>query len=132
MENSKPPCKKIYFQAKSFFGIHSTSLRLHFHTNSIQEYINTTDILPALSTDHSPVLISFCLENIEEKSAGFWKFNSSLLFDDQFTSILEAFIKETKTKLNSEEIDDPQIKWEFFKYEIRKFVIKFSKLRAKN
>ena len=31
LENSKPLCKKIYFQAKSFFGIYSASLRLHFH-----------------------------------------------------------------------------------------------------
>ena len=31
LENLKPLCKKIYFQAKSFFGIYSASLRLHFH-----------------------------------------------------------------------------------------------------
>ena len=90
-----------------------------------------TDILPALSTDHFPHLISFCLENSEEKSAGFWKFNSSLLLEENFAFNLEAFINETKTKLNSEEILDPQVKWEFFKYEIRRFVIKFSKCCAK-
>ena len=28
---SKSLCKKIYFQGKSFFGIYSALLRLHFH-----------------------------------------------------------------------------------------------------
>ena len=34
-------------------------------------------------------------------------------------------------KLNSEEIVDPPLKYEFFKYKIRKIVIKFSKCLAK-
>ena len=66
-----------------------------------------------------------------KKRAGFWKFNNSLLLEENFASNLEEFIKETKTKLNSEEILDPQLKWEFFKYEICKFFIKCSECRVK-
>ena len=59
------------------------------------------------------------------------KFNNSLLLEENFTPNLEEFFKETKTKLNSEEILDPQLKWESFKYEIHKFVIKYPKCCAK-
>ena len=117
--------KRYTFRQNHFSGFTQCCLDYIFISISIQEYIDATDILPALSTDHSPNLISFCLDNSEEKSAGFWKFNNSLLLEENFTSNLEAFIKKTKTKLNSEEILDPQIKWEFFKYEIDKFVINF-------
>ena len=62
-------------------------------SNSIQEYIEATDILPAVSIDDSPIWNCFCFENSEEKNAGFWKFNNSLLLEENFTSNLEEFIK---------------------------------------
>ena len=107
--------KRYTFRQNHFLGFIQRRLDYIFISNSIQEYIDATDILPALSTDHSPNLIFFCFENSEEKSAGFWKFNNSLLLEENFTSNLEAFIKETKIKLKSEEILNPQVNWEFFK-----------------
>ena len=105
-----PYVKRYTFRQNHFSGFIQRRLDYIFISNSNQEYIDATDILPALSTDHSPNPISFCLENSEEKSAGFWKSNNSLLLEENFTSYLELFIKETKIKLNSEEILDPQVK----------------------
>ena len=105
------PCVKRYtFRQNYFSGFIQCRLDYIFIYNSIQEHIDAIDILPALSTDHSQNLISFCLDNSEEKSTGSWNFNNSLLLEKNFPSNLEAFIKETKTKLNSEEILDPQVK----------------------
>ena len=126
-----PYIKGYTFRQNDFSGFIQRCLDYIFISNSIQEYIDATDILLALSTGHSHNLISFCLANSEKKSADFWKFNNSSLLEENFTSNLEAFIKETKTKLNSEEILDPQVKQEFLKYEIRKYVTIFSKCRAK-
>ena len=129
--NQKPYVKIYTFRENHFSGFIQRCLDYIFISNSIQEYIDPTNILPALSTDHSPILIPFCLENSQKKSAGFWKFNNSLLLEENFTSNLEEFFKETKTKLNSGEFFDPQLKWESSKYEIHKFVIKFSRCWAK-
>ena len=59
---------------------------------------------------------------------GFWKFNSSLLNNETFKINLKDFIKNTKSKLN---FNDTQLNWELLKYEIRKFIISYSKVIAK-
>ena len=102
-----PYVKRYTLRQNHFSGFIQRRLDYIFISNSVQEYIDATDILPAISTDYSPILISFCLENSEEKSADFWKFKNSLLLEEVSTSILEEFIKKTRTKLNSEEILDP-------------------------
>ena len=42
----------------------------------IQEFVNDINILPALSYDHSPLLISLLNEKSDKNSPGFWKFNN--------------------------------------------------------
>ena len=59
---------------------------------------------------------------------GFWKFNSSLLNNETFKINLRDFIKNTKSKLN---FNDTQLNWELLKHEIRKFIISYSKVIAK-
>ena len=60
---------------------------------------------------------------------GFWKFNSSLLNNETFKINLRNFIKNAKSKLN---FNDTQLNWELLKYEIRKFIISYSKAIAKD
>ena len=57
------------------------------------------------------------------------KFNNSLLSDNIFKEKLKQHIQDNKN--DNELSNNPQIKWEFLKYQIRKFVIRFSKMRAK-
>ena len=52
-----------------------------------------------------------------------------LLSDDIFKEELKQHIQNIKN--DNELSNDPQIKWEFLKYQIRKFTIRFSKMRAK-
>ena len=76
-----------------------------------------------------PILISFSKEKQYSKSSGFWKFNNSLLSDNIFKEKLKQHIQNIES--DNELSNDPQIKWEFLKYQIRKFTIRFSKTRAK-
>ena len=55
-----------------------------------------------------------------------WKFNNSLLQDENFAKEFKKYIKEFKTR-DTENVLDEQMKWDFLKYEIRKFCIAFSK-----
>ena len=52
-----------------------------------------------------------------------------LLSDNIFKEKLKQHIQNIKN--DSQFSSDSQIKWEFLKYQIRKFTIKFSKMRAK-
>ena len=45
---------------------------------------------------------------------------------------MKFHIESTLETLEIEGIRDPQVRWEFLKYEIRKFSIEFSKLQAQN
>ena len=49
-----------------------------------------------------------------------------------FTEKLKNFIENLKEDLNSENYFDDQVKWEYMKFQIRKFTISYSKMRAKN
>ena len=49
--------------------------------------------------------------------------------DDIFKEELKQRIQNIKS--DNELSSDPQIKWEFLKYQIRKITIRFSKMRAK-
>ena len=61
-------------------------------------------------------------------SSGVWKFNSSLLNNETFNLNLRNSMKNAKSKLN---FNDTQLNWELLKCEIRKFIISYSKVIAK-
>ena len=63
---------------------HSTELQnpnYIFISNCLQEFPNNTDILPALSTDHFPLLTSLLSDKADENGNSFWKFTNSLVYD---------------------------------------------------
>ena len=66
------------------------------------------------------------LRKNENKGKRIWKFNNSLSMNSDF------HIKNTLKTLEKDRISDFQARWEFLKYEIRKFLINFLKLQAQN
>ena len=78
-----------------------------FISNNIQEFILDTDITPAISSDHSSILISFSKEKQNNQSSGFRKFNDLLLSDDIFKEKLKQHIQNKKN--GNELSNDPQI-----------------------
>ena len=79
--------------------------------------------------DQSSVL--FCLS--KEKSAirgnGFWKFNSSLTKDQNYIIEIKKMISNFCSE--NESLFNGQLKWDFLKYEVRKFTIRYMKHVAK-
>ena len=92
--------------------------------------VNKKDVLAAFSTDHSPLLFSLDLCKGENRAKGLWKCNNSLSMNSDFKTKMKFHIKNTLQTLDIEGITDFQVRWEFLKYEIRKFSIEFSKLQA--
>ena len=64
----------------------------------------------------------------EGREKGLWKFNNSLVLNSDFVDKMKTHISNTQKRLNKENVRDDQTRWEYLKYEIRKFSIKFSKL----
>ena len=94
-------------------------------SNHLQESINKTDILTALSTDHSPIFFSL-FKNIDvSRGKGLWKFNKSLCQKPDFVTELKSHLKVIRNRMSSEQITDEQLCWEYIKYETRNFFIFF-------
>ena len=87
-----------------------------FFSNCLQEFVNYTDILPAISTDHSAVLISLSIDNSDNNGRGLWKYNRSLVHDEFYVENMKKII--TKINTSNEFLEDANMKREFLKYEI--------------
>ena len=97
----------------------------------MQVSVKNTDVLASLLTDHSPITFS-CFKNEESnRGRGLWKFNNSLIENEEYVLQMKKFILDTLNELFTENILDDQVKWEYLKYNIRKYTIKFSKELAK-
>ena len=54
---------------------------------------------------------------------GLWKFNKSLIKNENYSEQIKTLIKNVLNNLDQDNIEDPQFRWEYLKYEIRKFSI---------
>ena len=58
-----PKRQNFSFRQNHSTGFKESWLDYIFVSNCLQEFVNYTDVLPAISTDHSPVLISLSNDN---------------------------------------------------------------------
>ena len=126
-----PKMKSYTFRQQHCSGLIQRRLDYIFLSVSFQELIKKSEILNAFSTDHSPVFCS--IENIShfKKGSGLWKFNNSLLHNEEFVRKFKEYLEKTKDELNRDPELNKQMKWELLKYKIRYFTILFSKGFAK-
>ena len=61
-----------------------------FFSDTLQDLIKNVDIIAAIKTDHSAIVLH--LQGFEEakKGPGFWKMNTSLLSDENFIQLMET------------------------------------------
>ena len=98
----------------------------------MQVSVKNTHVLASLLTHHSPITFS-CFKNEESNTVkDLWKFNNSLIENEKYVLQMKKFILDTLNELFNENILDNQVKWEYWKYNIRKYTIKFSKELAES
>ena len=85
-----------------------------------------------MSTDHSQIFFPFSKNPETPRSNSLWKFNDSLCSNIDYTTKLKNHLKLIQKTILKENITDEQMIWEYIKYEIRKFSIKFSTQYAKD
>ena len=78
--------KQFTFRQKHASGFIQRRLDYFFISNSLQEVITHAHFFAALSTDHSPVTISISKSKNRIHGHVFWKFNSSLLSDQNYVT----------------------------------------------
>ena len=92
--------------------------------------VNNTAIKSYFEADHSPIFIAFRQESKSGKSRGpgLWKFNNSLLENEDFVTKLKFYVGYAKGK--HRQCTSKKLYWEMIKMEIRDFSIRFSKRLA--
>ena len=92
-----------------------------FISNSLQESIKTTITLAAFPADHSPITFSLCHLKEFPRGRGLWKFNKSLIKNENYHEQMKKLIKIVLNNLNQDNIVDPHFRWEYLKFEIKNF-----------
>ena len=95
------------------------------------DHINSVDICPAIKTDHSAITIEVKVIEEQLKGPGSWKLNVSLLTNKDYVDAMERFIPVWINHSNML-FYDKQMSWDWIKFKIREFSIKFSKTVAWN
>ena len=126
-----PKTKQYTFRHQHFSGFIQRLLDYIFISQNFQEIAIYTEILNAVSTDHSPILCSFQNLHQYQRGPGLWKFNNSLVCNEEYVLRLKELINKVKGELNHSNQFCDQVKWEVLKHEIRCFTMKFSKDLAK-
>ena len=90
----------------------------------LQDYTKHTDILPAVQTDHSAIILKFSDSKGYQRGRSYWKFHNSLLTDNAYLGLMREKIDEFSAVNYFP--DDPCLGWEFMKYRIKELNRKYS------
>ena len=101
-------------------------------SDTLQSSVSLCKILNPLESDHSPVKIRL-KSPYTVKGLGYWKFNNSLLDDNNFVQNMKQVINEIIPLMDN--YNDPRIGWEYLKLKMRGYArdiaIKNAKQRKK-
>ena len=101
-------------------------------SNNFRDFVNSTDVIPTIKTDHVAIELNFAVSNQTDaaKRPGFWKMNVSLLEDKNYLEELKHNIPHLRTT-GTESLLDKRCVWDWLKYNIRNHAILYSKKKAK-
>ena len=99
-------------------------------SNNLNDLVKSSNIIPAIRTDHDTISIEIGeLEN-EQKGPGYWKMNCSLLKDEEYVNSVTEMLPVWKAEGRKELLDSRNV-WDWIKYNIRAHAINYSKKKAK-
>ena len=94
--------------------------------DSMFDKVTECDIIPVSNTDHRAVTMTMSIGKIK-RGPGYWKFNQSLLKDQDYVKIITNKITNCKLALES---FPAQVKWDYCKSNIKECSIIYSKEKA--
>ena len=95
-----PKRKRFTCRQHHFTGFIQRRLDYFFISNSLRESIKTTYTLAAFSADRSPITFSLCHLKEFPRGKGLWKFNKSLINNENYLEQMKNFIKNVLDNLD--------------------------------
>ena len=99
-----PKRKRFTFRQHHSTDFIQRRLAYLFKSNSLQESIKSTKNLADFSTDHFPITLFLC--HLKEFSwcKGLWKFNNSLINNENYPEYMEKLIKNVLNNLDQDDM----------------------------
>lgn len=79
------------------------------------------------ASDHRMVIMEYDLR-VPRRGPGFWKFNNSILENNDYIMMMTEFLESKKWEVIEEE---PKTKWEYLKFQVKLRTIEFTKNLAR-
>ena len=98
-------------------------------SNDLQEDVESVEIITAIKSDHSAIALSINGLDENERGPSFWKFNSTLINDQEYCNLLHSEYKNWLEEFK--EVNDKRVLWDLIKYKIRQRTIIYSKAKAR-
>ena len=110
-----PECKRFTWRQKNPF----IQRRLDYWliNDSSQDDIEKSGIIPSINSDHSAIFLHLNSLDKPEYGPSFWKFNASLIDDDDFVTLINESVPMWLKEF--EDITDKRLLWDLIKYRIR-------------
>ena len=123
----KKPSKLSFTYESKFLKVKS---RIDFFliSNSLSESVSDVGTKTSIASDHKAIQLRLQFINFV-RGPGLWKFNNSLLEDDEFIELVNENYPAIINKY--QEIRDKRLLWELIKMEIRSLTIPYSKNKAR-
>ncbi len=93
----------------------------------LQDYVEKSDIISSVRSDHSAILLHIRSNFSKTRGSNFWKFNNSLLEDNNYIKVIRQNMKHWIMP----DIKNKRVQWELIKYYIRKMTIDYCKSKQK-
>ena len=101
----------------------------YFLTSSnMVRHVKNVKILPSIKTDHNIIDLTFKVDG-PKRGPGFWKLNTTILQEESYIFEMKSLIE--KVWENTSDIENLNTRYDWLKYNIRKFTIEYCKQRAK-
>ena len=119
-----PTSKRFTFRQKT--PLVQTRLDYFLVSDHCQDLILGTDIIPSVWSDHSAIVLQLKFLPEWPKGNGHWKFNAKHLEDD-FVECMNDKLDEWLMLYSN--VKDIRVQWDLIKYEIRRYCMKYGKLK---
>ena len=107
-----------------------TRLDKFFVTRNLVDSVSSCSITPCCFSDHDFVDLHFNLDNNSQHSPGLWKFNTSLLMDKDFCTLITERILDLANCIDL--FSSVKEWWDFLKSSLQAEIVAFSRERRKN
>ena len=90
--------------------------------------VKQVEIRISIAPDHNVIFLSFDVKNDFNRGPGLWKFNNTLLEDNNYKELIIFYYPQILRKYS--EVTDNQLLWELIKMELRSKTIGYSKEKS--